>query len=114
MKNIIVIGVSGGSASGKTTVVNRLKDICKERVELISHDCYYKPFEELTPEERTRVNYDHPDAFDTQLLIEHIKKLKMSVPIDRPVYSVLRPYPGSDSKDKNAAKAFWYGAFSFL
>ncbi len=66
MKNIVVIGVSGGSASGKTTVVNRLKDICKDRVELISHDFYYKPFEKLTPEERTQVNYDHPDAFDTQ------------------------------------------------
>lgn len=89
MKNIVVIGVSGGSASGKTTVVNRLKDICKDRVELISHDYYYKPFEELTPEERTQVNYDHPDAFDTPLLIEHIKKLKAALPIERPVYSYI-------------------------
>lgn len=89
MKNIVVIGVSGGSASGKTTVVNRLKEICKDRVEVISHDYYYKPFAELTLEERTRINYDHPDAFDTELLIEHIKKLKAGIPIDRPVYSYI-------------------------
>ncbi len=89
MKNIVVIGVSGGSASGKTTVVNRLKDICKDRVEIISHDYYYQPFKELTPEERTKINYDHPSAFDTQRLIEDIKSLKLGKSIDRPVYSFI-------------------------
>lgn len=87
MKNIVVIGVSGGSASGKTTVVNRLKDICKDRVEIISHDYYYQPFKELTLEERTKINYDHPSAFDTQRLIDDVKLLKMGKSIDRPVYS---------------------------
>lgn len=87
MKNIVVIGVSGGSASGKTTVVNRLKDICKDRVEIISHDYYYQPFQELTLEERTKINYDHPSAFDTQRLIDDVRLLKMGKAIDRPVYS---------------------------
>jgi len=85
MKNIVVIGVAGGSASGKTTVVNRLQNICVDRVVLLSHDYYYKPFSELSPEERTKINYDHPDAFDTDLLIEDIKKLKQGEGIDRPV-----------------------------
>lgn len=89
MKNIVVIGVAGGSASGKTTVVNRLQSICDDRVVLLSHDYYYKPFSELSPEERTKINYDHPDAFDTDLLIEDIKKLKQGIPIDRPVYSYI-------------------------
>lgn len=89
MKNIVVIGISGGSASGKTTVVNRLKEICKDSVEVISHDYYYKPFDDLTQEERTKINYDHPSAFDTQRLIDDIKQLKMGNPIDRPVYSFI-------------------------
>lgn len=111
MKNIVVIGVSGGSASGKTTVVNRLKDICKDRVELISHDFYYKPFEELTPEERTRVNYDHPDAFDTELLIEHIKKLKAAAPIDRPVYSYIENTRLPETVRVNPAKVIIIDGF---
>ncbi len=111
MKNIVVIGVSGGSASGKTTVVNRLKDICKDRVELISHDFYYKPFVELTPDERTRVNYDHPDAFDTELLIEHIKKLKAAVPIDRPVYSYIENTRLPETVRVNPAKVIIIDGF---
>ncbi len=111
MKNIVVIGVSGGSASGKTTVVNRLKDICKDRVELISHDFYYKPFEELTPDERTRVNYDHPDAFDTELLIEHIKKLKAAAPIDRPVYSYIENTRLPETVRVNPAKVIIIDGF---
>lgn len=87
MKNIVIIGISGGSASGKTTVVNRLKEICEDRVELLSHDYYYKPFQELTLEERKKINYDHPNAFDTQRLIEDVKLLKDGKPINRPVYS---------------------------
>ncbi len=111
MKNIVIIGVSGGSASGKTTVVNRLKEICKDRVELISHDYYYKPFEELTPEERTKINYDHPDAFDTQLLIEDLKKLKKAVPIDRPVYSYIENTRLPETVRVNPAKVIIVDGF---
>ena len=87
MKNVIVIGVSGGSASGKTTVANRIKDEFKDNVELLSHDFYYLPHDDLPLEERAKLNYDHPNAFDTERLISDIKQLKQGKPIERPVYS---------------------------
>lgn len=87
MKNVIVIGVSGGSASGKTTVANRIKEEFKDNVELLSHDYYYLPHDELPLEERAKINYDHPNAFDTERLINDIKKLKDNIAIERPVYS---------------------------
>lgn len=87
MINSVVIGVSGGSASGKTTVANRLKEICKDSVELLNHDFYYKPHDDLPMEERAKLNYDHPNAFDTERIIEDIKCLKQGKAIDRPVYS---------------------------
>lgn len=87
MKKVIIIGVSGGSASGKTTVANRIKEECKDSVELLSHDFYYLPHDELPLEERAKLNYDHPNAFDTQRLIADILQLKEWKPIDRPVYS---------------------------
>lgn len=87
MRKVIVIGVSGGSASGKTTVANRLKDECKDSVELLSHDFYYLPHDDLPFEERTKLNYDHPNAFDTERLIRDIKSLKQYISIERPVYS---------------------------
>ena len=87
MKNVIVIGVSGGSASGKTTVANRIKEACKDSVELLSHDFYYHSHDELPFEERVKLNYDHPNAFDNGRLINDIKLLKQSIPISRPVYS---------------------------
>jgi uridine kinase len=87
MKNVIVIGVSGGSASGKTTVANRIKDEFKDSVELLSHDFYYLPHDELPLEVRAKLNYDHPNAFDTERLVQDIKLLKQYIPIERPVYS---------------------------
>ena len=81
MKNVIVIGVSGGSASGKTTVANRIKKECKDSVELLSHDFYYIPHDDLPIEDRAKVNYDHPNAFDTQRLINDIKQLKQLITI---------------------------------
>ncbi len=87
MKNVIVIGVSGGSASGKTTVANRIKEAFKDSVELLSHDFYYLPYHELPLEDRDNLNFDHPNAFDTKRMIEDIKKLKQYLPVERPVYS---------------------------
>jgi uridine kinase len=86
MRNV-VIGVSGGSASGKTTVAYRIKEACKESVELISHDFYYLPNDKLSLEERKNLNYDHPDAFDTERVITDLQHLKNGQPIERPVYS---------------------------
>ncbi len=86
--NITVIGVAGGTGSGKSTLVKRLQEAFKEEdVATICHDYYYKAHPELTYEERTKLNYDHPKAFDTDMMVEHIKALKSNVPIERPVYS---------------------------
>ena len=86
--NVTVIGVAGGTGSGKSTLVKRLQEAFKEEeVVTLCHDYYYKAHPELTYEERTKLNYDHPQAFDTEMLVEHIKALKNNVPIEHPVYS---------------------------
>ena len=83
-----IIGVAGGTASGKSTLVKKLQDaFIGESVITVCHDFYYKAHNELTYEERTQLNYDHPDAFDTDMMIEDILKLKEGQSIYRPVYS---------------------------
>ena len=86
MKDICIIGIAGGTASGKTTIVNKLKEMFADDVELISHDCYYKAHDDMPYEERTKLNYDHPSSVDTDRMIEDIKALKRGETIYRPVY----------------------------
>ena len=86
MSDIIVIGIAGGSGSGKTTLMKNLIARFEDDVTVLSHDNYYRPYEELTIEERRKVNYDHPDAFDTEMMIEHLKQLKLGKPIECPNY----------------------------
>lgn len=88
MKNreVIVIGIAGGTCSGKSTLIQRLKDEFDEKITMISHDYYYKAHDDMPFEERTKLNYDHPDAFDTDLLIEHIRRLKNWETVQCPVY----------------------------
>ena len=85
-QNIIVIGVAGGTSSGKTTLVKALMNRFGENITVLSHDNYYKQHNELTYEERAKLNYDHPDAFDTDMMIEHLRLLKQGVAIDCPTY----------------------------
>ena len=85
-QNIIVIGVAGGTGSGKTTLVKALMNRFGENITVLSHDNYYKQHNELTYEERAKLNYDHPDAFDTDMRIEHLRLLKQGVAIDCPTY----------------------------
>ena len=85
-QNIIVIGVAGGTGSGKTTLVKALMNRFGENITVLSHDNYYKQHNELTYEERAKLNYDHPDAFDTDMMIEHLRLLKKGVAIDCPTY----------------------------
>lgn len=86
--NVTVIGVAGGTGSGKSTLVKRLQEAFQgDDVVTLCHDYYYKAYPNLTYEERTKLNYDHPQSFDTEMLVEHIKTLKNGVPIERPVYS---------------------------
>jgi uridine kinase len=85
---VTVIGVAGGTGSGKSTLVKRLQEAFRdEDVATLCHDFYYKAHPELTYEQRTKLNYDHPAAFDTDMLVEHIRALKSNVPIKHPVYS---------------------------
>lgn len=83
----ILIAVAGGSASGKTTVVKKIiNKLNSEEVLVISHDDYYKDLTNLTIEERVKVNYDHPNALDNDLLVEHIKTLLENKRISKPIY----------------------------
>lgn len=85
---VTVIGVAGGTGSGKSTLVKRLQEAFRsEDVATLCHDYYYKAHPELTYEERTKLNYDHPQSFDTDMLVEHIRALKSNVAVERPVYS---------------------------
>ena len=86
MSKICIVGIAGGSASGKTTIVNRIREKFGDDIVVISHDSYYKAHNDLSYDERTRLNYDHPSSFDTELLIEDVKKLKNGEEIDIPVY----------------------------
>ena len=77
--NNLIIGIAGGSGSGKTTLALRLKERFGDDVSVISHDNYYKRHDELPYEERCRLNYDHPDAFDTDLMVEQVQALRDTV-----------------------------------
>ena len=83
----IIIGIAGGTGSGKTTLTQHLKEHFGSSVTVIGHDSYYKRQEGTTYEERVLQNYDHPDAFDTDLLIQHLRELKEGRSIQCPVYS---------------------------
>ncbi len=86
--NVTVIGVAGGTGSGKSTLVKCLKEAFRdEDVATICHDYYYKAHPELSYEARAQLNYDHPQAFDTDMMVEHIRALKSNVAISHPVYS---------------------------
>ena len=82
----ILIGIAGGTGSGKSTFTNRIRDEFGDRVSILYHDNYYKAHDEMPFEERKKLNYDHPDAFDTELLIDHIKALKSGQSIVCPTY----------------------------
>lgn len=86
MSKVLVIGIAGGSGSGKTTLTNRIAAQFAEDVTVITHDNYYKAHDEMTYEERCRLNYDHPNAFETELMVEHLKLLKVGQAVECPVY----------------------------
>lgn len=85
---MIIIGIAGGTGSGKTTVVKKLMSIIpKGHVAILGQDSYYRDNAELSFEQRQKINYDHPRSIDFELLIEHIKQLKAGEAIEEPIYS---------------------------
>ena len=96
MQDIMVIGIAGGTGSGKTTITRRLIQAFGEEVSVVHHDNYYKAHHEMPFEERAKLNYDHPNAFDTDLMLRHIRQLKQGKSIQCPVYD----YSIHDRTDK--------------
>ena len=84
--NILVIGIAGGTGSGKTTLMRNLVAQLGDQATVISHDSYYKRHDDLTYEQRCKLNYDEPAAFDTSLLVYHLEQLRRGVAVDCPTY----------------------------
>ena len=83
----IIIGIAGGTGSGKSTFTNRLRDAFGDQITVIYHDNYYRAHDDIPFEERKKLNYDHPDAFETELLIEHLRQLKNWQDVECPTYN---------------------------
>ena len=81
-----IIGIAGGSGSGKSTFTNRLKSFFGDNITVIYHDNYYRANDDLSMEERRKINYDHPQALETDLLVEHLEALRQGESIECPVY----------------------------
>jgi len=86
-RDVLVVGIAGGSGSGKTTVVKAISEAFGNAVAVLEHDAYYRDQSCLSFEERLKTNYDHPFAFDTDLYIDHAEQLVSGRAVDRPVYS---------------------------
>lgn len=88
MQRPLVVGIAGGTASGKTTVARKLHEaLAGSRVAFIDQDSYYRDLADMALEERREVNFDHPDAFDTDLLVAHLQQLKAGRGVKKPVYN---------------------------
>lgn len=95
---MLIIGIAGGTGSGKTTVVNQiLNELPSEEVTVISQDSYYNKNDNLSYEERCNINFDHPRAIDFDLLIKHLKELKKGNTIEQPIYSFVTHNRSSDT-----------------
>lgn len=86
MGDVMVIGIAGGTGSGKTTLTKKIMQRFSNEVSVIHHDSYYKAHHEMPYEERCKLNYDHPNAFDTDMLIQAVKDLKEGKKVKCPVY----------------------------
>ncbi|MBA4072766.1 MAG: uridine kinase [Gemmatimonas sp.] len=94
----LIIGIAGGTGSGKSTVAKRIAEAMPASVAFLDMDAYYRHFEQLTLDERRKVNWDHPDAFDLDLLVTHLDQLGARVPIEKPIYDFVRHLRSEESK----------------
>lgn len=96
---MLIIGIAGGTGSGKTTVVKKIwEQFTKGEVAILTHDSYYFDSGELSLEERRMKNFDHPDSIEFELMIDHVEKLKNGVPIEEPTYSFISCTRGAETK----------------
>jgi uridine kinase len=96
---MIIIGIAGGTGSGKTTVVTKISNnLPQENLTILPQDAYYKDNSELTFEERKKINYDHPNSIDFDLLLKHIKALKSGKEVKQPIYSYITHSRSDDYK----------------
>ena len=86
MSKTCVVGVAGGSASGKTTIVNKISEYFGSDIVVISHDSYYKAHDEMDYSQRCKLNYDHPESFESEKMAEDVRKLIAGESIRMPVY----------------------------
>lgn len=87
---MLIIGIAGGTGSGKTTVVKKISEkFSKDKVAILSHDSYYFDNSDLSLEERRKKNFDHPDSIEFDLMIKHVKKLQKGETIEEPIYSFI-------------------------
>ena len=86
MKKICVVDVAGGSASGKTTIVNKIREYFGSDIVVISHDSYYKAHNDMPFSERCKLNYDHPESFETTKMAEDVRQLMAGNSIEMPIY----------------------------
>ena len=93
-----IIGIAGGTGSGKSTFTNRLKEFFGEQITVIYHDNYYRAHDDVSFEERQGINYDHPDSLETNLLVEHLMALKQGKSISCPVYDFTQHTRSKDVK----------------
>lgn len=98
MSKNVVIGIAGGSGSGKTTITHEIERVFESRVNILPQDFYYRDFSSLSFEEREKINYDHPNSFDINLFIEHIKQLKNNLPVDMPIYDFTKHCRSNEKK----------------
>ncbi len=104
MENVLVIGIAGGSGSGKTTLAKNIVNHFSDRISVLRHDDYYKCQDDIPMEERVKTNYDHPHAFDTDLLIYHIDELKAGRDISSPTYDYSRHTRAAEVREVKANK----------
>ena len=104
MTKPVIIGIAGGTGSGKSTIANAIQENVQQEITVITQDSYYKSFDNLPLEERHKINYDHPVSLDNELLISHLQTLKNNVPIEMPTYDFETHLRNKKTLTKNPSK----------
>lgn len=86
MPTPVIIGIAGGTGSGKSTIADVIQQEVKDNITILTQDAYYKSFDGLSMQEREKLNFDHPETFDNELMIQHLMALKKRVPVEMPIY----------------------------